>query len=91
MQLYFPALDIEGLNLEVDTDGGDEGRVEFVLDETNQQTRFADSGVTDEENLHDGIVILGCGGRVGIPRGGGDFSETGHADVRSLIGIRVEW
>ena len=51
LQLDALAVKLDGADLEVDADGGDEGRGEGVLAEAQQTARLADARVADEEQL----------------------------------------
>ena len=59
LQLDSLAVDFHVLDLEVDSDGGDERWGEGVVSVTQQQARFAHAGVSDHEQL-DLHVIGGC-------------------------------
>ena len=51
LQLDALAVKLDRTNLEVDSDGGNEGGSEGVFAEAQQTARFADAGVADEEQL----------------------------------------
>jgi hypothetical protein len=51
LQLHALAVELDGADLEVDADGGDEGRGERVFAEAQQAARFAHARVADEEEL----------------------------------------
>ena len=51
LQLDALAIELDGPDLEVDADGGDEGRGEGVLAEAQQAARLADARVAYEEQL----------------------------------------
>jgi hypothetical protein len=59
LQLHALAVKLDGSDLEVDADGGDEGRGERVFAEPQQAARFAYARVADEEEFDlDGRVSL---------------------------------
>jgi hypothetical protein len=52
LQLDALAIQLDRSYLEVDTDGGYEGGSEGIFAETQQTTRFTDSGIAYEEELY---------------------------------------
>jgi len=51
LQLHTLAVKLDRADLEVDSDGGNEGGSEGVFAEAQQTARFADAGVADKEQL----------------------------------------
>ena len=51
LQLHTLAVKLDRADLEVDSDGGDEGGGEGVFAEAQQTARFADARVADKEQL----------------------------------------
>jgi hypothetical protein len=51
LQLYTLAVELDRTDLEIDSDGGDEGRCEGVFAEAQQTAGFADTRVAYEEQL----------------------------------------
>lgn len=51
LQLHALAVELDGPDLEIDTDGGDEGRRERVLTEAQQAAGLAHAGVADQQQL----------------------------------------
>lgn len=58
LQLYRLPVHFDGADLEVDADGGHEVVCEDVVGESQQERRFTDAGVTDEEHLEE-VVATG--------------------------------
>ena len=78
LQLHALALQVHGLDLEVDADGGDERRRELVVGEAEKQARLAHAAVADEQELHQ-VVIL----RASAHDGGSVPSSRSPARLRS--------
>lgn len=51
LQLHSLAVELDGTDLEIDADGGDEGRCEGVLAKAQQAARLADAGVADQKEF----------------------------------------
>ena len=57
LELNRLSLELDGTNLEVDADGGDVGLGVRVVCESEEETRLADTGVTDEEEFEEVVVL----------------------------------
>ncbi len=57
LQLDGLAVNLDGADLEVDSDGGHEVVSEDIVCESEQQGGFTDAGVTDEEHLEQVVAI----------------------------------
>jgi hypothetical protein len=58
------AIELDGTDLEVNTDGGDVGLGVGVVGESKEKTRLSDTGVSDEEELEE--VVVSERGRVSL-------------------------
>lgn len=58
LQLDLLASQFNGLDFEVNADGADEGCVEGIITEPEQDAGFAHSRVTDQEELEQKIIAL---------------------------------
>ena len=48
----------QGAESEIDANGGQEAVVEYIVGESKQQTGFTHSGVADQQDLEEKVVIL---------------------------------
>jgi len=64
LELHCLAIELDGSDFEVNTNGGDVALGVGVICESEQQTRLSDTGVTDEEKLEEVVVFGVHGGRV---------------------------
>lgn len=68
LELDTRAVEVDGLDLKVDTNGGDELRVELLVHKTNEQARLTDAGVTDHEQLHGLVELFSLGGHFRVEK-----------------------
>jgi hypothetical protein len=68
LQLHALAVELDGADLEVDADGGDEGGGKRVFAEPQQTARFANARVADQQQL-DLDERLACAGLRRLRRG----------------------
>ena len=58
LQFHGLSLEVEGSDFEVDSDGREEALVENVIGESEQQGRFSDSRVANQQQIEEVIVVL---------------------------------